>query len=40
MAVYVDQAATQDFLVSFERVYGISVGTFEAAATVYAKSLR
>ena len=39
MAVYQDQVGTQDFLVSFEKVYGISLGNFEAAATVYAKSL-
>jgi hypothetical protein len=40
MAVYVDQIATQDFLVSFEKIYGLSMSAFEAAATVYAKSLR
>ena len=40
MAVYVDQIASQDFLVSFEKVYGISVSGFEVAATAYAKSLR
>ena len=39
MAVYVDQVGTQDFLVSFEKVYGLSLGNFEAAATTYAKSL-